>query len=302
MRWARIAIASAAAAGVSAAGDARAADVEQQHGAKWAVEAEGVGCDRYRPAFERELVLACTAMATCRVVPAAEAELVATLRCEAGSRSWWLSMRTVEGTPLSSVELTGTSDDALREGAIEVAHDAAPERTLAAETLRNTLGDHDVPRHVVPPPKLALTISGVTTGRSGEGMNGGVRLGAGYKVGPLAHLLGSVMGGAGGSGGDAFRRFRSGFGIALGAPFTTHVVGIAFDAGLDVTNGYDGQFMVDRTVLRARTRLDAYAQQTFFVQAPLGRVRPYLALGIGVVSADPIVMGSADIGVQVPVF
>ena len=303
MRWARIAIAGAAGAAVChAAGDARA-DVERQ-GAKWTVEAEGAGCDELRPAFERELVLACDAMATCRVVPRGEAELVATLRCEPGSRSRWLSMRTIEGTPLSSIELTGTRDDALREGAIEVAHDAAPERTLATETLRNTLGDRDSSTAgPAPPPRLAMSVGGVTTARGNEGANLGVRVGAGYKVGKITHLIGGVMAGAGGSRGDAFRRFRTGFGVAWGAPFTTQVVGIAFDAGLDVTNRYDARYAPESVGYRAITRVDAYVQQTFFVQAPLGRVRPYLALGIALLSAQPnFIMGSADVGLQFPIF
>ena len=303
MRWARIAIAAAAGVAVwLAAGDARA-DGAQQHGAKWTVEAEGAECDELRPAFERELVLACDAMATCRVVPRAEAELVATLRCEPGSRSRWLSMRTIEGTPLSSIELTGTTDDALREGAIEVAHDAAPERTLATETLRNTLGDRDSANAApAPPPRLAMSVGGITTVRGNEGANLGARVGVGYKVGHSTHLIGGLMAGAGGSGADAFRRFRTGFGVAWGAPFTTHVIGIALDAGLDVTNRYDRRYLSAGRDLNAVTRLDAYVQQTFFVQAPLGRVRPYLALGVALVSADPVIMASADLGLQFPIF
>lgn len=301
MRWGRIAIAGAAAASVFAAVRGARADGDPQ-GAKWAVEAEGVGCERHRPTFERELVLACQAMSTCRVVPSREAELVATLRCEPESRSWWLSMRTVEGTPLSSVELTGTSEDALREGAIEVARDAAPERTLATETLRNTLGDRDAPKPAPRPPRLSMTVGGVTSARSGEGANIGVRASAGYKIGDVAHLIGGVMAGAGGSGNDAFRRFRTGFGVAWGAPFTRDVVGVSFDAGLDVTNRYVGRHTAESVAMTSVMHVNAYAQQTFFVQVPLARIRPYAALGLALLSADPIIMGSADVGLLFPVF
>ena len=111
------------------------------------------------------------------------------------------------------------------------------------------------------------------------------------------------MAGAGGSGADAFRRFRTGFGVAWGAPFTTHVIGLALVAGLDVTNRYDTRYTPESLDYRAITRVDAYVQQTFFVQAPLGRVRPYLALGVALVSAQPnFMMGSADVGLQFPIF
>lgn len=89
--------------------------------------------------------------------------------------------------------------------------------------------------------------------------------------------------------------------LACTAMGTCRAVGVALDAGIDVTNVYDGRYMHDRTVLESVTRLDAYVQQTLFVQVPLGRVRPYLALGVAFVSAKPILMSSLDLGLQFPV-
>lgn len=291
---------------------AEPSDEAPKHGAKWVIEVDGAACRDHKAIFEREIALACEAMGTCRVVPRSDAELEAVLHCDddAGARgsssTWRLQTRTVEGTNLMSLDLSGsTPGDRMREAAIEIARDAAPERTLAAESLRNTFTDADKLKITPPspPPKLVVSLSGLTSAREREAAGFGARASAGYRVHPAMHLMFSVLGsGGGGTGIGAFRRVRSGVGAAFGAPYSDHWVGVAFDTGIDGTEHYATRYTATDLTMTARTEMAAYLQQTITVQAPLKYVRPYLAGSIALLSTAPIVTASADLGISVPIF
>lgn len=290
---------------------AEPSDEAPKHGAKWVIEVEGAACRDHKAIFEREIALACEAMGTCRVVPRSDAELEAVLHCADGSANgsgsaWRLQTRTVEGTNLMSLDLIGsTPGDRMREAAIEIARDAAPERTLAAESLRNTFTDADKLKikPPSPPPKLVVSLSGLTSAREREAAGFGARASAGYHIHPAMHLMFSVLGsGGGGTGVGAFRRVRSGVGAAFGAPYADHWVGVAFDTGIDGTEHYATRYTATDLTMTARTEMAAYLQQTITVQAPLKYVRPYLAGSIALLSTAPIVTASADLGISVPIF
>src|SRR5262249_16992882 len=109
-------------------------------GAAWWVDA-GEACGGRRTALSREIMLACEAVgSTCHVASTrAQAELVALLACDSEDGPWPPETRTVEGTLLGRVALEGVGDDRLREAAVEIARDQAPELTLVAEALRDTM-------------------------------------------------------------------------------------------------------------------------------------------------------------------
>src|SRR4051794_15929357 len=98
---------------------AREASASGAQSAQWYVELVGTGCQAHRPAFEREIALACEAVGgTCRVASSPrEAELRAILDCSGAPESWTLETRTIDGTVLGNIELAGATDDRLREAA-----------------------------------------------------------------------------------------------------------------------------------------------------------------------------------------
>jgi hypothetical protein len=284
------------------AADARA---EPGQGARWVVEVDGSACVKQRAGFERELMLACEAMATCHVTSRRDAELEATLRC-LDDGSWWLETRTVEGTTLTSVALSGaTPEDRLREAAVEIARDVAPERALAAETLRHTLvpdGDY-VPRpKAATTPKLAVLVGGIANASRGEATTAGARAGLGYRVTTRSHLTWSIAGALGGGPTlEQLRRLRTGVGLGWGAPFTAVPIGVAVEAGIAATQRY---VVVDHgadTVYQALTSTTGYAQASLFAQVPLRSVRPYAA-GTMALLTDGLITAGGEVGMTFPLF
>src|SRR3954464_14708513 len=76
----------------------RGASATGTQGAQWYVELVGMGCQAHRPAFEREIALACDAVGgTCRVASSPkDAELRAILDCSGQPESWTLETRTID--------------------------------------------------------------------------------------------------------------------------------------------------------------------------------------------------------------
>lgn len=284
-------------------GDAGAAD--QTHGARWFVEVSGredAGCTTERATFEREVGLACAAMGTCQVVEdARHAELRAALLCPSRDEPWRLELRTVEGTLVSSTELAGAPDDRLREAAMEVARDQAPERTLAAASLRDTLGEGDKLKKPWKPPSMSLAFGGAGALGGPERTSGGARALLGVQAAHNAHFTLGMTGLMGGSGADSARHLRTGLGFAFGAPFTGSIIGVVVEGGVAVLQSYQTETGVRS--ISAQTLAGAYGQGGFVFALPLREIRPYFACSGGLY-AEPraTVYASADAGLAFPLF
>lgn len=291
---------------MSLAGSRDAAAAERERGAKWLVEVDGAACAADRTAFEREVTLACEAVGgTCHVVESArDAELRATLRCSRADERWVLELRTVEGMLVSKTDLDGAPADRMREAAMEVARDQAPERLLAADSLRDTLtdGDRATNGSGFKMPRTSLALGG--TGAIGgiESTSGGVHALAGFFVGAGTHATLGMTGLMGGSGRSSARHVRTGLGLSWGAPFDGSVLGCAVEGGLDVGQTYQTAFS-GVTMPEAKTRAGAYGQGTLFLQVPLRGIRPYVATTLGVIASQRVwAVASADLGVAFPLF
>jgi len=292
--------------------------------AKWSVHVDGPGCAKEHAAFEREIVLACDAMATCHVAPSRrEAELEATLRCPLDGSLWSLETRTTNGMMLSSISLTGaTSEDRMREAAVEIARDAAPERTLATENLRNTLigGRDDRERDRIKSwarwdevssrqdRGLISVATGGTVGTS-EVAGIGARLLGGYRVTSLMHLAltaSAATSGATRARTDEWRRVQGGVAIGFGAPFDIkRVFGLMAEFGVDGTQRYSISHFGSETLLHARVIPSGYARGTVFFQIPVGPyVRPFLAPSLACVTDidKQVVLAGLDLGATFPLF
>lgn len=279
---------------------------ERDRGAKWLVGVDGPGCAAERTAFEREVTLACEAVGgTCHVVESArDAELRATLRCSRADERWVLELRTVEGMLLSKTDLDGAPADRIREAAMEVARDQAPERLLAADSLRDTLsdGDHVTGGSGFKMPRTSLALGGTGAVGGIEGTSGGVHALAGLFLGAGTHATLGVTGLMGGSGRSSARHVRTGLGLSWGAPFDGSIFGCAVEGGLDVGQTYQTAF-TGVTSTEAKTRAGAYGQGTLFLQVPLRGLRPYVATTLGVIASQRVwAVASADLGVAFPLF
>lgn len=298
-----IAVAIAIAATTSSR-DARA--VDRDRGAKWLVEVDGPGCASERATFEREVTLACDAVdGTCHVVQSPrDAELRATLHCPAADQPWSLELRTVEGVLVSRTELAGTPSDRLREAAIEVARDQAPERLLAADSLRDTLSDGDRGAgsgFEMPPTSIAASATGALGGI--ESTSGGLRGLAGLSVGSGTNLTLGFTGLMGGSGLTAARHVRTGLGLAWGAPFDRSIVGAAVEGGVDVGQSYQIAPVTGVTSTEPKTRTGVYGQGTVFLQIPFRVVRPYVGVTVAAIASQTVwAVASADLGLAISVF
>ncbi len=280
-------------------------------GAKWVVETKGTACEAHRAELEQEVSLACAAFeSSCRVVPTpAEAELRATVDCESSPERWSLDTRTIEGARLAHVDLEGTDSDRLRQAAMEIARDAAPEHLLAIEALKNSLGQGDKPQ-VFDPEKgkigLAVAARGAVTNNA-TSMGGGRAL-VGLRFSPVFALTFGVGGELGGSGLDARRHGRGGIGIVVGAPFTSRTTGAASILGFGLEVGPDvGQYYQRTNVLPFETRIatvtrgGGFAQASLFAQTGTTRVRGFAALSLLVMSNDrDALAGTLDVGFAVP--
>lgn len=304
MRWSGLIVCAAIGALVTFGfvGDAIAADAA--HGARWFVEVSGdreAGCTT-GVALQHEVVLACAAMGTCHVVDdPREAELRATLICRSGDAPWRLELHTVEGTHVSSTELAGARDDRLREAAMEIARDQAPERALAAESLRDTLGEGDKVMRPWKLPKMSLAIGAAGSAGGIDGTSGGGRALFGFQLARRANLTVGTTALMGGSGSESARHLRSGFGLAIGAPFDDSIIGVVVEGGLAVLNSYQTKTGV-RT-MHAETLLGGYGQGGVVLAIPQRFVRPYVAF-MGGVYTEPraTVFATADAGVAFSLF
>src|SRR5262249_44530357 len=128
-------------------------------------------------------------------------------------------------------------------------------------------------------PKLTLAGGAFISDRSKEAVSFGGHVAGGYRVGSATHMTLGLSGSAGGSQEDAVRRFRSGLGIAFGAPFNPNWIGVAFEAGVDATQSYHLIYTTTGETLSSQTAVAAYLQQTILVQAPLKTIRPYAGFG-----------------------
>lgn len=276
-------------------------------GATWAVDLVGDTCQD-RAAFEREITLACDAVgSTCRVAPVAkDAELRAVLDCSSES-GWSLETRTSTGMLIERVDLGGPSDDRLREAAVEIARDAAPERALAVETLRAAL-PNEMP--VQPAPvqeRFAIALGGRATGSSlGGPAAAGVHVVGAYAIGRVTHATVGVAGEAGGSEQHASRAVRGGVGLAFGAPFdTTSLFGLALEVGAGAMERYEavGTAADGNAQLGIVVRGAAYAQAALMIQWPRDGIRPYASL-VGALTSDGDArfFGSGEAGLVFPLF
>lgn len=304
MRWSGLIGCAVAGALATYVGDANAADHAPLHGVKWIVDVSGErdgGCTTERASFGHEVGLACAAMGTCQVVDdPGRAELRATLLCPSRDQ-WTLELRTVEGALVSTTDLVGARDDRLREAAMEVARDQAPERTLAAASLRDTLGEGDKIAKPWKPPPLSLAIAGVGSVGGVERTSAGARALVGIGMVSNARFTVGATGLMGGSGANASRHFRGGLGFAFGAPFEASFVGALLEGGVDVSQSYETN--TGLRTLTANTHGGAYGQGSFVVAIPLRSIRPYIAFTGGAYSEPRATFyGSADAGLAVPIF
>ena len=281
-------------------------------GAQWYVELNGTTCQAQRTVFEREIALACAAVGnTCRVVTAPkDAELRAILECGA-DESWTLETRTVEGAVIGKVELAGTTADRLREAAVEVARDAAPERALAIETLRFTLANEEPARLKNGNEKLTVVLGGRATGVTGgsappsgvASARGGAHLIGGLALTKAVRFTAGLVGEAGGSQEKAMRELRGGPGIALGAPFDpTAPIGVAAEVGLAATTQYGLAARDGGGVMTSRTTIAGYGQGTLTVQWPRDGVRPYAAMSAAFMSDGARFLASGEAGLAFAIF
>lgn len=303
MRRIRLIVCASIGALVTYGGIASAADAP--HGARWYVDVSGqsdAGCVTERAHFEHEVGLACAAMGTCHVVDEpSHAELRATIVCTSPASPWRLELRTVEGTLVSSSELEGAREDRLREAAMEIARDQAPERTLAAASLRDTLGEGDKVQKPWTPPKMSLAFGAAGAVGGIERASGGARALLGVEAARHAHFTFGVTGLVGGTGSESARHFRSGIGVAFGAPFSDSIVGVTFEGGVALLQSYQTQTGVRSTT--AKTLGGAYGQGGVVFEYPRRDIRPYIAINAGLYAqprATPY--ASVDAGLAFPLF
>lgn len=291
---------------------------------KWAIEVDGSACVKARAMIDREIALACDAMTTCRLAPRPEAELVATLRCpepEEGGAGWSLETRTASGMMVGAISLTGvTTEDRMREAAMEIARDAAPERTLAAENLRNTLvspsqNDRDrvtwMRSKSVREPDARVAVSAAGFGSLGfdsEANGFGGRVTGGYRT-SIGHVTLSLAGATSSDVTEAkvdvasWRRVQGGAGIGVGAPFDERkIFGLLAELGVDGTQRYFAVEKVGEMYWAARTTARGYARVAGALQLPITPyVRPYLAIS-GSYLSDRTLSATGDVGMTFPLF
>lgn len=301
----------AAAAALLVAGEASAAGdgAPSSPMARWYVETTGAACESRRDAFEREIRFACDAVGgSCGVAAtSAEAGLRAVLDCSGPDGAWSLVTRTSGGTVLSSLDLSGTDDDRLREAAVEVARDATPERSLAIETLRFSLSaEQATPPASQPSHSLGLAIGGTTSTGIDKNLPAmfGVHLLAGLEVARSAHMTLGLAAEAGGGGLEAARAFRAGAGVAFGAPFDPQApVGFAVEGGLSTMSAYPaGTGAASGVLIAPVTSLGVYGQGTFLVQWPRDGLRPFAALTASALSQPVHIGAGAELGLAFPLF
>jgi hypothetical protein len=232
--------------------------------ARWvlSVEVDGAACQTQRAAFEREVLLACEAMGTCKLSPSGlHAVVKATLVCLSND-AWWIQTEAADGTPIAALELRKAPDvDRLREAAVEVARAAPPETK----------------------PALAFPPS---TREPGPIDGGFLTIGAAAV--------------AGGSGRDEMRHARGGVGFGLGAPFDEgSILGAAAELGVDGMQAYG---LPDFRGFRlAELRVAGYAQVSLVARYPKWvAVRPFVAASAIAFTDLPWVSGSLDLGAAFP--
>lgn len=285
---------------------AREAHAGSRAGALWYVETVGPNCRELRGALEREISLACNAVGgTCNVAPLPrDAELRAVLDCSGSEESWTLVTRTIDGTVLATLDLSGPRADRLREAAVEVARDVAPERSLAIETLRYAIPNETPTRARRSPERLTLVAGGRASSLTGGEAPSlfGLHVLAGLAVAKSARITLGASGEAGGAGAAAMRHFRYGAGFALGAPFEwTSVFGVAVEGGVAATSAY-GPPSSDGGNLATRHVSTGYAQGTLTLQIPRGSVRPFFALSAAALTDGTQIVASGEAGLAFALF
>jgi hypothetical protein len=279
---------------------------------RWYVETVGTACEGERTTLEREIKLACDALGgTCGVAPGAnDTDLRAVLDCSGLDDSWTLVTRTIDGTVLASVELDGAYPDRLRHAAVEVAREAAPERSLAIETLRDSLAAEKPAQPVTSASRLSLLVGGRVSSTAGRGPEtlGGHLLAGLTLARSFQGTLGFTVETGGNSSDNAMRSVAVGAGVAAGAPFDRSApIGFAAEGGMANVSRYapapstvsDGSSGGDLPTLSV---LSGYAQGTFYVQWPGLGVRPFAAIAGSAHSEGPHIVGTAEAGVTFALF
>ncbi len=269
----------------------------------WLVTTKGPTCERRAHALAEEVRFACAAIGgSCRVVDEArDAELSATLDCT--GPTWRLVTHTSEGARLGEIELEGEETDRLRQAAMEVARDAAPDHVLAARALENTLQKDRV---AVPPPaheRFGIALAGRLF-RGHPGATGvGARMLVGVRLGPVfAVTLGGAAEMGGGNAAEGYRFGRGGAGVVVGAPFGggTHGGALRY-LGLGVEAGWSLHQRLTRTTAQpvyTPSLSDApYAQATLFAQTSLRGLRAFAGItAILVDQGGSNAAGALDVG------
>ena len=283
---------------------AREASAGTATSAQWYVETVGTACEDQRAAFEREITLACNAVGgTCRVAAApTDAELRAVIDCSSPEESWTLVTRSIDGTILGTLDLIGPPGDRLREAAVEVARDAAPEQVLATDALRFTLTKDAPSAPASQPERLTLVVGGRIGSDASSTSMGGLHVLAGLALAKSVRGTLGAIGEGGGNGASAIRAVRGGPGLAFGAPFEASApVGFAVEGGVAATNKY-GAPTGDGARLTASTVAAGYCQGTVTAQWPRAGWRPYAALSAAAFSDGLHIVTSGELGLAVALF
>lgn len=281
---------------------------EAAAGPRWIVDASGATCIAHRAQLEREIALACAAVgSSCHVVDKPEeAELRATLGCDGIGGRWSLETQTIEGARLGRIELEGDDEDRLRQAAMEVARDAAPERVLAVDALRDTLVPAD---RVTPPPDGGSRLAFAAAAR-GAVMTDATPLAGGRVM--VGHRFSSLVTGTFGGGGElggsglaARRHGRGMLGAVLGAPFQSErdsYFGLGAELGLDIGQGYpdlSGVSSSSSFMIAPQVKAGLAVQASLYLQskATAGGFRFFGALSLLAVTNDrENVVGTLDLG------
>lgn len=274
---------------------------------RWYVETIGTACESERASLEREIALACNAVGgTCAIVAAPnEADLRAVLDCSGLEDSWTLTTRAVAGEVVTTLDLSGPIPDRLREAAVEVTRDVAPERRVQVEAMQAVPAPEEpsIPGTAAGPEKLTLMLGGRGTSPGNAGAaRGGLHLLAGIDLGRGVRGTIGAVGEAGGSGETTTREVRGGGGIAVGAPFDNAApLGFAAEGGAAATTKYVMPLR-DGGVATAMTTTSAYCQGTVTAQWPRAGLRPYAALSAAALSDGLQIRASGELGIALGFF
>ncbi len=214
--------------------------------------------------------------------------------------SWLLETRTTEGMKVSSTPLSGALDDRVREAAVEVARDVAPERTLAAATLHDSLtaDTAQAPPRARKAADLTIHAASLVHAGADEVVGTGLQLGAGHRVTNSLAIMGSLSA-VGGGGYEGYRIGRVSVGAGTGAPYTEDVFGVSAVLGMEGKRPPTNQMFA---IPDGKVDFAGYCEATVIAQAPTRLVRPFLSTSLALRTVDglsPTI--TFGIGLAVPI-